>query len=168
MKRILLVIALTFTLVGLAKAQEATGQTAEKVKKEILQLEEEKCKVYMSTTGSSPDGSYAADWVARIDADDIAFIGVNGRPRTKAEHIAGFRSGKTKVYLCIEHNPHVRIYGGGGDGTTAVVTYLHEVNDEHDGQRSTTKANGTDVFVKVDGAWRWVVHSHSRIPEPSQ
>jgi hypothetical protein len=163
MPRILLTILLAVSFVGLVEAQEATGDTAEKVKKEIIQLEHEKEKAYMSTTGSNP---YAADWVARVDADDIAFFGQNGQTKTKAEHVAGFRSGKSKIYFIKEHDMHVRIYGNGGNGTTAVVTYLHESTGDHQGQRVTVVANGTDVFVKVDGAWRWVVHHHSRLVPP--
>src|SRR6516164_6134222 len=152
LRLILLTTLLTMGVVGLVQAQEATGETAEKVKQEIIQLEHDKEKAYMSTTGPHP---YAADWVARVDADDIAFIGQDGTTKTKAEHIEGFRSGKSKIYFIKEHDMHVRIYGEGGNGTTAVVTYLHESTGDHHGQRSTIVANGTDVFVKLDGVWRW-------------
>src|SRR5215469_2495104 len=163
MQRIPLTIVLVTLIVGSVQAQEATGDRAEKVKQEIIQLEHDKEKAYMSTTGPHP---YAADWVARVDADDIAFIGQDGTTKTKAEHIEGFRSGKSKIYFIKEHDMHVRIYGEGGNGTTAVVTYLHESTGDHHGQRSTVVANGTDVFVRIDGMWRWVVHHHSRLVQP--
>jgi ketosteroid isomerase-like protein len=158
MRRVFSAIFLTVSLAGFANAQEATGKVAEQVKSEILKLEQEKEKAMTSTTSAN---NYAADWVERVDADDIAFTNPYGM-YTKAEVVAQFRAGKHKTYTVKASDNHVRVYGNGGDGTTAVITYINESDGTHTGQqRSPIKTRGTDVFVKIDGKWRWVVHHHS-------
>jgi hypothetical protein len=160
MKRILLVALLTGLFGNIVTAQEATGKVAEQVKAEIIQFEHEEELAMMSSTSTT--NNYAADWVQRVDADDIAFTNPYG-VYTKAELVAQFREGKHKTYSAKAADLHVRVYGNGGDGTTAVVTYINASDGTHTGQaeRTAIKTRGTDVFIKVDGQWRWVVHHHS-------
>jgi hypothetical protein len=159
MPKILLTILLIVSSVGFVGAQEATGSAAEEVKKEIIKLEQDKIRAFVSTTTSSRPS--AVDWLDRVDAEDIAYTGADGSTRTKAEVIALFRSGDLKVYSIKQHDVHVRVYGDGKNGTTAVVTYINEADNENRGHRATHKIAATDVFVKADGQWRWVVHHHA-------
>lgn len=158
---LIIFLAVSFSLVGVAKAQETTGDTAEKVKKEILELEREKIQAQTSTTSGN---NSAAQWLERVDADDIEFIGYDGITKTKAQLLAEFRLGTHKTYSIQQLDVHVRVYGNGGNGTTGVITYLNVVDGDRHGQRSILKDNATDVFVKLDGVWRWVVHHHSLPP----
>jgi ketosteroid isomerase-like protein len=158
MRGILSTVLLTILLVGFAKSQEATGAVAEQVKKEIIALEQEKERAFMSTTSGH---NYSVEWLEAIEADDIAFTNPYG-VYTKEKHISQVRAGQHKTYSVKGTDLHVRAYGDGGNGTTAVVTYLNESDGTHTGQtRSPIKTRGTDVFYKADGKWRWIVHHHS-------
>src|ERR1700680_179600 len=97
MKKILLSILAVVTVVGVAKAQEATGPATEKVKKEIIQLEREKIK-QITTTTTTNDRSIIVNWEKQIDADDIDFESANGVYQTKSEIIDGFATGKHKTW----------------------------------------------------------------------
>ena len=173
MRRIFLTILLPVLAVGFVRAQEATGEKAEQVKKEILKFQQEEIQALASSTSSN---NYAPEWLERVDADDIDYIDSSGVFKTKAEVIAGFRSGKHLTLAVRQSNVHVRVYGNGGNGTTVVVTSLfesdHPLNDGRGmaslgvphGQIFTITANATDVYLKIDGQWRWIVHHHSLAP----
>lgn len=146
--------------VSFVKAQEATGPAAEQAKKEIIELEHEKERAFLSTTSGH---DYSVKWLESVEADDIAFTNPYG-VYTREKHIAQFKDGKHKTYSVKGSDFHVRIYGSGGNGTTAVVTYVNQSDGTHTGQsRSAIKTRGTDVFYKSDGKWRWIVHHHSFI-----
>ena len=160
MRRILMAILLGIGLVGIAYAQEATGEVAEQVKREILEMEEQKMRAFTSTTSGK---NYAGDWLERVGADDMAWSMPDGSFITKAEMVAQFRTGK-KVYSITPTDRHIRVYGNGGNGTTAVVTYQQMADSTGlgpggKGPHFMNKLRATDVFVKMDGQWRWVVHS---------
>jgi ketosteroid isomerase-like protein len=158
MRGILLTALLVVSSTTFVKAQEATGPAAEQVKKEILALEHEKERAFVSTTSGR---NYAVEWLEAIEADDIAFTNPYG-VYTKDKHIAQVRAGHHKTYSVRGSDFHVRVYGSGGNGTTAVVTYINQSDGTHTGQvRSAIKTRGTDVFYKNDGKWRWIVHHHS-------
>jgi hypothetical protein len=167
MRRMFSVVLLTISMSGVAWAQEATGKVAEQVKAEVLKFEHEKELAMMSST--SPTNNYAADWVQRVDADDIAFTNPYGM-YTKTEVVAQFKAGKHKTYSVTSSDMHVRVYGDGGNWTTAVVTYINSSAGTHTAQKERTaiKTRGTDVFIKIDGNWRWVVHHHSFLENPGK
>lgn len=166
--RIVVGILLVGSIGGVAKAQEAKGEMAERVKKEILRLEDEKAKALMSTSSDEP---HAAEWLQRVDADDMAYVRPDGTMLTNTELIAQFRGGIHKTYSVKTFNQHVRVYGNGGDGTTAVVTYINESDGEHNhgshGERYANRTMATDVFFKANGVWRYVLHDRSPVPAKS-
>jgi hypothetical protein len=176
MRRILLMTLAAVSLVGVGNAQEATGPTAEKVKKEIIQLEREKIEE-ITTTTTTNDRSIIADWEKQIDADDIDFESANGVYQTKAQIIDGFAAGKHKTWWVKPYDEHVRVYGDGGNGTVAVITYLNvsyglratkqnaDCNFKDPGcaemyKPGLEKSQAVDVFLKLDGRWKWLVHHH--------
>jgi hypothetical protein len=144
MQRFLLTILVAISLVGFVKAQEITGDKAEEVKKEIVKLEHEKDQALLSSRPA------CADWFDRHDADGLAYTGPAGDVWTKAQLIAGWRSGKREWHEIDHHTHNVHVYGSGGNGNTAVVTYVSAAKTEN---RITT-----DVWVKQDGVWQRVVH----------
>src|ERR1700682_6330744 len=138
MQRFLLTILLAGSLVGFVKAQEDTGDAAEKVKKEIMKLEHEK------TLALEKGVSGIVDWFSRVNADDLVHVDPYGE-RTKAQCIAAFESGKVPVpckaavleahgesvpdrldlpgqsLSCLDYYDYrVRVYGS---GNTAILTY---------------------------------------------
>src|ERR1700694_431309 len=114
MRRILLAMLLAVSLVGFVKAQEASGDTAEEVKKEIMKIEQEK----VSALGKG--SSAIADWFERYNADDLAHTDPGSGVRTKAQVIADFKSRKQKVVPGMFSDYRVRVHG---NGSTAILTY---------------------------------------------
>jgi hypothetical protein len=152
MQKLLLPMLLAASLVGTLQAQEATGKAAEQVKKEIINLETEKLPSILQK------GSVAADWFNRIDADGIVHIRSDGSLVTKAQAVAKIRSGEQKLRSNKQYGHQVHVYGDGGNGTTAVVSYFDFATVELSGSVNTHHGVVTDVFVKVDGSWRRVLH----------
>jgi ketosteroid isomerase-like protein len=155
MRRILLAILLTVSLVGFVKPQVASGDTTEDVKKEIMKIEEEK----VSALGKG--SSAIADWFERYNADDIAHTDPQSGVRTKAQIIADFKSRKQTVVPGKFSDYRVRVHG---NGSTAILTYRN-----HDtitiGDKTYAKEHFvTDVYVKEDGVWQRVVHHASVVP----
>jgi hypothetical protein len=162
MRRLIFSIMLTVLMVSFAKAQETTGNTAEEVKKEILKLEHEKVQALMA---NGPD---CADWFVRHEADSDVRISGNGAKDTKAQAVTRMRTSQKRVFSLNQYDEQVHVYGNGGNGTTAVVSYLQvgtRAKEQEgkpstdDTKRSTTEGAGTDVWVKVDGQWWFVVHT---------
>jgi ketosteroid isomerase-like protein len=155
MQRIPLAIMFAVSLVSLVKAQEMTGEKAERVKKEILEMDQEK------VTSLVGPPSIAADWSRRVDADGIAFTSADGSMITNAEHIAQLRSGERKALSLKDSDLRVHVYA---NGDTAVLTYRADTTIELKGTASTRRTRITDVYVKENGAWRRVVHHVTSLP----
>jgi hypothetical protein len=144
MQKVLLIILLAVSMVGVVKAQGAPGAKPdqnEEIKKEILKLENERDRALMNND---------ADWFERVFADDIDY---NGGTVTKAQIVGEIRS-KERKWQAVRHDDYrVRVYGN-----TVVVTYRSGSTMEYKGKVSTNLANTTDVYVKQGGVWRAVVH----------
>ena len=153
MRTMLLATLVAALLVGLAKAQEAAGETAEQVTKAILKLEVEKVKAVQSTVGSSP---YMADWFDHVMVNEVAYTGADGKVLTKAQWIDGWRSPQHKMLSIHQFDHRVKVYGDGGDGTTVVVTFINDVSREVGRKQDSLHSRATDVWVKMDAAWRVV------------
>lgn len=153
MRTILLATLVAALLVGVAKAQEAVGETAEEVTKAILKLEAEKVHAVRSTVGSN---SYMADWFDHIMVKEVAQTGADGKILTKAQWINGWRSPRHKMLSIRQFDHRVKVYGNGGDGTTVIVTFINDVSREVSGKQDYLHSRATDVWVKMDGVWRIV------------
>ena len=157
MRRILLSMLLTVSVSGLVKAQETTGPVAEGVTKEVMQLEREKVQCFLSTAKSNNN---CADWIQKNYADgdlDITNLGGGPRRRTKAEVMDEIRSGQRK-FLAFAQTVHVtNVYGKGGDGTAAAMSYIADGTSETNGKRSNFNDFGVDIWVKQGGQWSLVL-----------
>lgn len=162
MRRFIFCIMLAVSFASFAKAQETSGKTAEDVKKVVLKLEHEKVQALVA------NGPECADWFEHHEAESDVRISGNGSRDTKARAVARMRTSQKRVYSLNQYDELVHVYGDGGNGTTAVVSYLQTGTraKEQEGKpstddtaRSTTEGAGTDVWVKVDGQWWFVVHS---------
>jgi len=161
MKRFLLLSMLALGFAGLLQAQETTGPKADAVKKEIQQLEEEKLKAFQST-GSGKN--FSADWVKANDAEGIVHINADGTDDTKAGLVKDLEKGN-RVLHSLHYGPqNIRIYGDGGNGTTAVTTYATYDDIEVYGHRTNSEHRSLDVWVKRDGKWWFVAHSVHELP----
>jgi ketosteroid isomerase-like protein len=162
-RRITLPMLFVILLVGYAKAQEASGDAADAVKKEILKLEEEKRACFLSTTSSN---NYCADWIKNHDADGLVHVtGPEARMRSKVELMNELKTGNRKLYRLNQHDHQVHVYGNGGDGTTAVVHYISDTTIELYGKgQSTIHASVTTVYYKQNGTWWTIVHHATIVP----
>ena len=161
-RNIIVSILLAVSFVSLARAQETSGNTAEQVKKEVLKLEHEKVQALLA------NGPECADWFAHHEADSDVRISGNGSTDSKALAVTRMRTSQKRVFSLNQYDEQVHVYGNGGNGTTAVVSYLQvgtRAKEQEgkpstdDSKRATTEGAGTDVWVKVDGQWWFVVHS---------
>jgi ketosteroid isomerase-like protein len=149
MRRFLLFLMLAVSLGGFVKAQVTTGRRADpddKVKKEMLKYENDLVQALLK------GGSFAADFIDRVDADDEVLIS-DGKPSTKASLVDSWRSGDHKQLSVDHHNFRVHVYGN-----TAVVTFSGNNTTDNKGKVSHTSYIDTDVLVKQEGEWRRVVH----------
>jgi hypothetical protein len=163
MKRIFLVFMLAFGFAGLVSAQETTGPNAEKVKKEILKLEEEKLKAFQSTATSN---NISPDWVRNNDAEAIVHINADGTEDTKAGLVKDLEKHE-RILHSLRYGPqNIRVYGDGENGTTAVTTYPTFDDIEVYGKRTNSEHYSLDVWVKRDGKWWFVAHSVHERPTP--
>jgi len=155
MRRILLAMLLAVSLVGFVKAQEASGDTAEEVKKEIMKIEQEK------ESALEKDASAQADWFERYNADDLDETTTTFGVRTKAQVLADFRSGNQKNIPVSSYDYRVRVHG---NGNTAILTYRNHNTVTIVDKTYAQEHFVTDVYVKEDGVWQRVVHHASIVP----
>jgi ketosteroid isomerase-like protein len=156
MRRILFTALLAVSLAGVVCAQEITGEKAEKVKKEIMKIEDEK------VAGLLRGGSEPVDWIVQYDAEDIAQTEIDGRTSTKAQIEAGLQPGMFKMHSMKQDGHRIRVYD---NGNVAVVTYHALGVIERNGKVTNRESRFTDVWVKQKGAWLRVAHEEREIPK---
>ena len=152
MRRILLSALLTILLTGVVRAQQTTGEAAEKAKREVMQFEKDKVPLLLK------GGPAFADFFDRVDADDVIIINGNGGTISKAAHVANRRSGGRKQLSNNQHDHHVYVYD---NGNVAVVTYIGTTKDEMNGKVSTSTVRCADTWVKQGGKWLRIVHANT-------
>jgi ketosteroid isomerase-like protein len=156
-RRILLLL-LVISSPAMLKAQEMTGDKAEKVKDEIIKLEEEKASIILK------GGSVAADYYDRFYDDDEAYLSSAQGSRTKSDILADWRSGVPKILSTKHYDFHIRVYD---NGNTAVVTYRATGSMQlKDKAPMDYDEKALEVFVKQNGKWRVVAHSVIALTKP--
>ena len=156
MRKVIMAMVLAVSLVGLVKAQDATADKTEEVKKEIMELEHEK----ISALGKGVPA--IVEWFERVNSEDLAHTDPISGNRTKAQCIAEFQSGKLKVKPVNTSDYKVRVHG---NGNTAILTYrTNNMVTRGDNQPYTHDQFITDVYVKENGVWQRVAHTASPVP----
>ena len=158
MRRICLSVLLAASVVGLGKAQEqATGDVAERVTKEILDIEQQKVNCF-SNVGQL--AGWSADWIKWHVADGE--IHYTDRLRTKDEVMDELRTGMRRNINNVQYNNIVHVYGNGEDGTLAVVTneskagIIELYGIRHIGQGTGL---GIDIWYRQAGRWWFIAHT---------
>lgn len=106
----------------------------------------------------------AAD-VAALGAmmtEDLTYTHSNAATETKAEFLAGLKSGK---YLYREITPKDRKVRVHGDA--AIVSGPAHVVIEPGGQRTEIDLYFTELYVKQGGQWKMALWQSTRIPAPA-
>ena len=94
--------------------------------------------------------------------DDLTYTHSNAATETKAEFLAGLKSGK---YLYREITPKDRKVRVHGDA--AIVSGPAHVVIEPGGQRTEIDLYFTELYVKQGGQWKMALWQSTRIPAPA-
>jgi ketosteroid isomerase-like protein len=160
MRKIIMATVLAVSLVGFAKAQDGTVDRTEQVKKEIMELEQEKISALSKGVPA------IVEWFERVNSEDLAHTDPISGNRTKAQCIAEFQTGKLKVKPVNTSDYKVRVHG---NGNTAILTYrTNNMVTRGDNQPYTHDQFITDVYVKENGVWQRVAHTASPVPVDKQ
>jgi ketosteroid isomerase-like protein len=147
MRRIILLLPLlAVVLIASNRAAQSSEKQAdpEVTKKEVIKAEDE---LYHAIERND------TDVINRIWADDIAYTTGAGEIQDKATALAAFRSGAVQLTVLKHDEIRVHVYGN-----TVVVTGRSTSSAVMNGGSSKGPRRFTDVWVKLDGRWRLVVH----------
>ena len=145
MKRYMLIAAVIITMASLAITQKNRASPVPNdtgTKADILDLEKERNQAVIR-------GDAAA--LERMTSDDYTFITLRGELRTKAEIVAGFKTGSFHYESRQISDLNVRVYG-----TSAVVTGRSIQKGSENGKDYSGDYRFTRVYVKQDGRWQTV------------
>ncbi len=146
--RILLALCLLSTAGLAAFAQSAPAHpetSAAETEQLLIRIELSWGDAVMRKDIKAIDSILADDWVA---------IDYEGKPLTKAQHMADLRAGASAAED-VEYGPiNVRLFGD-----TAVITGSNTEKAVNQGRNGTGKYFWTDVWLKRNGRWQ-VVASH--------
>jgi len=105
-----------------------------------------------------------ADTIDKLWADDVVWIGLNGKPTTKAEQLAGMRAqppaATPSVLSAVNDEVKVRLYG-----QTAVVTVRSTWTTRTDHGERASDYLATHVWSERRGQWRLVSAHISRVAQ---
>lgn len=96
----------------------------------------------------------------RILADDYTETDDTGSVSTKAQRLAGLKSGDFKCTASVLENRQVRVYGD-----TAIFTALDTQKSQYNGKDSSGQFQWTDTWVRRDGRWQCVAAHGSKVPQ---
>lgn len=94
----------------------------------------------------------------KIYSDDYTFVSAEGEVQTKAERLAGMKSGDLKIESISFDDTKIRMYGD-----SAVVTAKTTVKSTTKGKDTSGTSTASIVFAKTKDGWR-VVHGHPSSP----
>lgn len=152
MQKLILSMLLAASWVVPVRAQEMTGEAAERAKSEVLKIEREKLG------GLRQNGSTAADWFNRYNDDSMVLANPDGTIETKADHADRLRSKQVAIVSMKQYGRRVRVFAG---GNVALVTYKE--TGQLVGQSHPVDGVTTDVWIKKDIGWQRILHSEHYI-----
>lgn len=148
MKRMDLAVSVAVLIFGVALlAKTQTGS----VEQELIKLENEWA-----------DALVKHDWtfLDQVLADDFTFTEPGGNVMTKAQFLAGLRSGMVVTTSAVADEMKARVYGD-----VAVVTYRWTSKETFKGKDISGQSRWTDTWVKLAGYWKCVASHGSRIAQ---
>ena len=152
MQKTLLLVVLSVSWVGYTRAQQTTGKVAEETRKEVMQFEKEKVPLLIK------GGAAFADWLQKVDADDVIHMGANGKRNNKTAQVELWRSGNMTQSSNFQHDHEVFVYN---NGNVAIVTYVGTTVDTVNGVTTVDIGRCADTWVKQNGKWLRVVHANA-------
>jgi Domain of unknown function (DUF4440) len=160
MQKALLLIALSVSWVGYARAQQTIGPAAETTRAQLMQFETDKVPLLLQ------GGAAFADWLQKMDADDTVYLNPNGTINYKTPQVDKWRSGKMTQSSNFQRGHEVFVYN---NGNVAIVTYIGTTVDTVSGVTTVDRVRCADTWVKQNGGWLRVVHANTGwSPDPKQ
>jgi uncharacterized protein (TIGR02246 family) len=105
-----------------------------------------------------------ADTIDALWADDLVWVGLNGKPATKAEQLAGMKAqapaSSPSVVAAVNKDVKVRLYG-----QAAVVTVRSTWTTRTDSGERASDYVATHVWNERGGQWRLVSAHISRVAQ---
>jgi ketosteroid isomerase-like protein len=100
--------------------------------------------------------------LAAMMTDDLTYTHSSAATETKAEFLAGLKSGKYVYREITPRDRKVRVHGD-----AAVVSGPCHVVIEPGGKRTEIDLYFTELYVKEAGQWRWALWHSTRLPAPA-
>lgn len=154
MRRILVSILLAAMCASIGKAEEMTGEAAEKVKQEIIKIETAKVGTLLE------GGSTAADWFDRYDDPSAIVVGFAGSVDNKTSHVAKLRSNTIGAVTLKQYGHRVSVFD---NGNMAMVVYKIDAQLKESLHHPVQGDTAVDVWVKENGNWQRVLHDVHRV-----
>jgi ketosteroid isomerase-like protein len=126
-----------------------TASAATKDQEALLQMERDSAKAIVSGD---------VKFIEALEADELVITNPDGSTNTKAEDLAGYKSGKTKVVSAAVSDMDAIVIGD-----TGVVVGRMDFNGMYQGQSYVGAYRFTDTYVKRDGHWRQIATHASEI-----
>jgi ketosteroid isomerase-like protein len=146
MKRVLLAVGLVSLVFAIAILAQ---QKSESMEQELLKLEQQWGDALVK-----PDLAF----LDRILAEDYLFTSPLGEVLTKAQMLAGLKSGKDIVSSVMNHEMKVRVYGD-----AAVVNGHSTYEETVQGKDISGEYRWTDTWIRKGGRWQCVADHASRV-----
>lgn len=106
------------------------------------------------------EGDLAA--LSAMMTDDLTYTHSSALTETKAELLAGLKSGKYVYREITPKDRRVRVHGD-----AAIVSGAAHVVIEPGGQRTEIDLYFTEIYVKEGGRWKMALWQSTRIPAPA-
>ena len=142
MKRIAIAVCVVVLVFGVGILTKAQTQSVEQ---ELIKLEKE---------WSDAEVKKDAAFFDRIMADNFIGTGATGNVYSKAQDIAGLKSGEEKITTAVSDEFVVHVYRD-----AAVVAYRSTEKGQNKGKDYIWEARWTDTWIKKAGRW-YCVASH--------
>jgi len=148
MKPIIFAVGIVILVFGVAVL---AGTQSQSVEQELIKLE-----------NGWNDALIKQDWafLDKLLADDYISTDSDGVVQTKAQSMAGLKSGEQVFISAVNDDFRVRVYGD-----AAVVTLRIAEKYKSKGKDISEQVRVTDTFIKLAGRWQVVAEHSSRIAQ---
>lgn len=155
MRRTLLLAVLVSLATGFAARWIAASDASnEEIRKEVLQMEEERSQALLKGD---------VDALRSLYSDQVAYCTEHGKVLTLDQHLANIKDRKQVFHSLVHKDVKVHVFP---DGTVA-VTGLSVSDVRYPGQKADPRPRRyTNVWMKQDGKWRCIVHYETPVDQP--
>lgn len=102
------------------------------------------------------------DGLAAMMTDDLTYTHSSALTETKAEFLAGLKSGKYLYKEIVPKDRKVRVHGD-----SAIVSGPAHIVIEPGGQRTEIELYFTELYVKQGGRWKMALWQSTKLPAPA-